>query len=385
MTEVAFIQNGKLFRVTAGGEPIPVESAFANQVSEREAQIRRKTEWKKNTARPGSCGPYNQNCEENCITANFSSVSVNPHSQELHYALYTDTIGGVFAAASTERRILHTNQYRPGFLAFEPKGDRTACAVEHVDGSSNLGLIDGKTGRITTLTEGDAVDTAPAWHPTRENCLIYQSTGIARSEYGDIQLFAPAALRLLNLKDSSIETILEDEKFDFLTPRFGPDGTLYYLRRPYQKHDQSSLLKKLEDAFMAPFRLIRAIYARLNFFSLMYTGKPLTSAGGSAIERSNARKVAIWGNLLEADAAARFPGLHSETVPSMVPSSWQLVAQDSSGKTTTLSDGVLSFDIGPKGTIVISNGSTAYVLSKEGVRTRLASGRVIQSVAVLKE
>lgn len=380
MPEIAFIRDGKLFRVFPGHDPKPVASIFADQVLERESQIRRKTAWKANTM--PSCGGFNSNCSDDIIPVRFSSVCVDPRSGQLHYTLYTDTVGGVFSSMDTERRIIHTNQYRPSFLAFEPKGERIACAVEYSDGTSHLALLDSKTGRIATITDGDVIDTAPCWHTTKEGCLIFQSTGIARDESG-MPKFGPTALRILDLKTGQLETVLESDQNDYLTPRCGADGTLFYIQRPYQNGDQTDLLKRLIDLGMAPLRLMRAIGARLNYFSLMYTGKPLTRAGGSALQRANARKVAIWGNLLEAETAAKFSSSRNGEPPSMVPKTWKLVAQSPDGNVRTVSEGVLAFDLAPSGEIAASNGSVAYLVDAVGSKTTVVKGRVIQQVSII--
>ncbi|MFX5595148.1 hypothetical protein ABTD92_21070, partial [Acinetobacter baumannii] len=82
------------------------------------------------------------------------------------------------------------------------------------------------------------------------------------------------------------------------------------------------------------FRLLRAVFHYLNFFSLMYSRKPLTSASGPALN-ADLKEIILKGKRIDAEKA-----LLNENkingVPSLVPASWQLISRDQQGNETVL-------------------------------------------------
>jgi hypothetical protein len=75
--------------------------------------------------------------------------------------------------------------------------------------------------------------------------------------------------------------------------------------------------------------LLRAVFHYLNFFSLMYTRKPLTSASGPAMQ-ADIKSILLQGRRIDAQKA-----LGSEQpvqgAPSLVPNSWELVSRSREG------------------------------------------------------
>jgi hypothetical protein len=111
---------------------------------------------------------------------------------------------------------------------------------------------------------------------------------------------------------------------------------------------------------MFPFRLLRALFHYLNFFSLMYTRKPLITASGPAVQ-ADLKEILIKGKRLDAEAALR-TGARLNGVPSLVPASWQLIGRSPQGEEHVLASHVASFDIASDGTILFSNGYGVFAL-----------------------
>jgi hypothetical protein len=125
----------------------------------------------------------------------------------------------------------------------------------------------------------------------------------------------------------------------------------------------------LIDTLLFPFRLLRAVFHFLNFFSLMYTRKPLTSASGPAVQ-ADLKNILLQGRRIDAEKILRSARpVHG--VPSLVPESWELVSRNQEGVERVLATNVASYDIGPDGTIVYSNGRGVFVLDQDG-SSRLA-------------
>ena len=114
------------------------------------------------------------------------------------------------------------------------------------------------------------------------------------------------------------------------------------------------------DALLFPFRVLRALFHYLNFFSLMYSRKPLITASGPAVQ-ADLKDILIKGKRLDADAALR-TGILLNGVPSLVPASWELVCRSPQGEEHVLASHVASFDIGSDGTLLFSNGYGVFAL-----------------------
>jgi hypothetical protein len=85
----------------------------------------------------------------------------------------------------------------------------------------------------------------------------------------------------------------------------------------------------------------------------------------------------IWGNMIDASRAAREN--KGEDAPSLVPKTWELVKQDSSGSSEVLARGVLAFDL-CESSLVYSNGSAIFRLDAGGSPQRLFVGSLIEQI-----
>jgi hypothetical protein len=114
-----------------------------------------------------------------------------------------------------------------------------------------------------------------------------------------------------------------------------------------------------------PFRLLRAVFHYLNFFSLMYTRKPLTSASGPKVE-ADWKNILVQGKRIDAEKALREArAVHG--VSSLVPADWQLVRRSPHGAEQVLETSVASYDIGADGAVVYTNGRGVFAIEQDGV------------------
>jgi hypothetical protein len=93
---------------------------------------------------------------------------------------------------------------------------------------------------------------------------------------------------------------------------------------------------------------------------MMYSRKPLTSASGPAV-KADLKEILLKGKRIDAEKALRNAGM-VQGVPSLVPSSWQLICRDRQGQEQVLASNVVAYDIRPDGSIVYSNGRGAFLL-----------------------
>ena len=245
---------------------------------------------------------------------------------------------------------------------------------------SNIVLINRDSGDIKELTEGDSIDEAPSWIPGSERRILFQSSGIARNKEGYAVCRGPASIQALDLDASRLTTVMEDSRYDFLQPRIGQDGYMYYIRRPYETSTYNSQTA-LIDFILLPFRLLRAVFHYLNFFSLVYSKKPLTTASGPDIRGDDLKSIMIRGKVIDAEKALR-RGIRTLGVPSLVLSTWELVRRSQQGREEVVAHSVVAFDIDSEGTIAYSNGRGIFTLEEPQKPKLILKDNLIEDVII---
>jgi hypothetical protein len=195
----------------------------------------------------------------------------------------------------------------------------------------------------------------------------------------------PYAVFELDTDGGEMKTLLEADDKDFLSPRVGADGSLYYITRPYQTlHAPVSPLKVGKDIVLFPLRLVLAVVHFLDWFSMVFRRKPLLTAGGPPKEGPDARYMMLWGKLVDAEQLHREHSARGDgRGGALVPKTWTLQRRKSDGTDETLASHVVSFDLCPDGSVVYTNGAAVYHLDAAGERTEVCASRLIERVVRL--
>lgn len=376
-----FVSNGKLFYQAPGEELREIQSPYARTVIERIERQQQLHGWKEGTAFGGSFPGRNRHSVGAMAGLQATSVQFSGPDRILYF-LQDDSMGGLFEydlAQGTEKRLLHRQHLQLEDLRIDPDSRRMLCAQRSKSGASHIVAMDCDGNAQRELTSGDTIDTAPAWVPGQPNAVLFQSSGIARSPQGYPLAFGPASIQMADTAAGSLTTVLEDPRFDFLQPRVGANGFLYFIRRPYEA-PRYGLASAVTDLVLFPFRVVRALVHYLNFFSLMYTRKPLITAAGPEVQ-ADLKDVLIKGKRLDAQAALR-SGARLGGVPSLVPSSWQLMCRSPDGEEQVLATHVASFDLATDDTVVFSNGYGVFGLDGAGAPRVLLRDKLIAEVTV---
>ena len=380
----AFISNGLLFHRERGGEVKQVHSPYVQEALDRRERSRQRNSWKKGTTFRIAAGGGARDFEpaDRPIVATSAAFQANGN---LLYFLSDENVGGLFcldAATGRELRLLLKQSLRLNDLNLSPDGSMLVASSQQEGGVANIALFKSDGSGHTELTGGDTVDCSPAWIPGAPNRLLFQSAGLARNEQGYIVAQGHSSIQKLDMQSGSVEPILEDPAFDYLKPRVSPAGDLLFIRRPFEA-PRYGVGNVLLDTLLFPFRLLRAVFHWLNFFSLMYTRKPLTSASGPAMQ-ADIKNILLQGRRIDAEKALR-SARPVQGVPSLVPESWELVRRGQDGAERVLATNVASYDLGADGTVVYSNGRGVFVLDRDGA-SRLAGtqdlvGEVVAAVS----
>ena len=362
---LAYRSGGLLFFRQAGGEIQQLHSDYVQEVEARSERSRQLHGWKQGTsfgiASGGGMRDFTPADAPITVTSALFDAAGN-----LYYFLKDQGMGGLFrrnAETGSEFRLMLKQHLELNDLCLSPDGQQIAASFPQSTGVTNIALLDSEGGNLREATGGDTIDTAPAWIPDAPRRLLFQSSGLARDEQGYIAALGNASIQMLNMDTGTVSPVLESATHDYLKPRVAPDGALLFIRRPYETPGQSTS-SLFSDIFYFPFRLLRAIFHYLNFFSLMYSRKPLTSANGPSM-KADIKQILLQGRRIDAEKALRQERpVHG--IPSLAPADWELCRRDRQGNEQVLACNVASYDLCPDGSLIYSNGRGVFFLSPEG-------------------
>lgn len=388
---VAYIAEYRLFVKRPERLPEPIESVFAEQLLDRQSERRQRHQWRGANPVWGSMSDMEQlggtvlPPVDDVRPIAFTSVASNGVAGEMLYVLQVRAMGGLFhykLDEAYERRLVHHQKYDISDFAVHPTEDLMICSVQYDDGSCNLAKADREGRKPVEITGGDSRDEGPSWVPGSKSRIVYQTAGIGRDARGIRSGLGPYHIAMLDLDNGSLTTVREDNRFDLLNPHLSSGGDLYCIRRPYDpRPNPTGLLTNLKDAALFPFRLARAVFHFFNAFSMIFSGKPLYTAGGPRRQGPDAANFLLWGRLIEAQQAQRrMAGLQAKP---LVPADWQLLVYGPDGQEKVLASHVLSYDLCGDGSVVYTTGSQIMHQTLDGSETRLAESHMVHKVAVI--
>jgi hypothetical protein len=389
--EVALLADRQVHLVLDDGTDEPLTSAYVEEVRRREASMERKTAWKtKGTGARfmGAAALWGDEGEGVRSPAHFTALSRGRRRGEILYAITTGPVSGLFAFDLDKReetRLVHGTEGVALSIATSDDHGVIAMARDHKDGSRNIAVMREEGGDTALVTDGDTIDDAPAWVPVGPEVtegrhqLVYQSTGIGRDAAGMMAGFAPTEINLLDAERGDLKTILESPDFDYLAPRMERDGALLVLRRPYHKGPaRPDAAATLKDGALMPFRLLYAGFRYLDFFSMRYTGKPLSTAGNTKARRIDARKLIERQNIGGSDEDQEDEEL------GRAPSDWVLLRRQANGDEQVIAERVVAYDVASTGEIVVSDGRTVERVAAGGARSRVSKTPRVMALAAAR-
>lgn len=377
---VVFLSDGKLFERSAKGIQ-QIQSPFIQDFIDQQERRRNMHGWKENTAFGVSTTGQRREFTKDNVPIFATSAQFLPDNTLL-YILRDEVVGGLFSydfSTGEEKRLLHRQNLLLSDLCLEPTRMQLLCSSRARNGTANIVMMTAGGDQYRELTGGDAFDSAPCWIPGEDKKILYQSAGLARNEAGYVVAQGHSTIQLLDMKSGDITAIKDDPNFDFLYPRVDARGTMYFIRRPHERPKYQAENFLLDTLFF-PFRLLRAVFHYLNFFSLMYTRKPLTSASGPAVQ-ADIKEIILKGKRIDAERALREEA-SVQGVPSLVPKTWQLISRTAQGQETVLASNVAAYDLTPEGEIVYSNGRGVFLLEGGGKTSLLLKSDLIDDVFV---
>jgi hypothetical protein len=389
--EIAYTSQGALHLKNGDDSVRRLESKFASELKQRAVEIHQKHAWKAE----GRSGYFSGQAlwgvdtqDPLAIHTQVTGISRGRTRDELLYTMVIGNIAGVFRlnkSAGVESRLLHTAEYRLQGVAGRPGADQIACVVSYKSGLSHIAVMQDADSPPADVTEGDSIDLAPAWAPGKSNRLVFQSAGMARDDVGRLHGRGPFAIQMLDLDTGDLTNLAEEDGHDLICPRIDSDGTLYYIKRPYSKPGQpsGSFFRSILDIFLMPFRMIYAVFQFLNWFTIKYTGRTLTTAGGAAQKDIDIKRQKLMSNIIDAEAATRQELLDSLEKRGAVSDSWQLIRRRTGEAPETIARSVWAYDLSESGDIVYSSGNRLHQICEDDRSKGILTAELIELIALV--
>lgn len=388
--EFLSINRGELWLRGGDGTARQIESPFARELIQREADSRRTTSWKHAEredaggmlsgaalwGRGGAGGPM--------APARFLHVC-RGEARHIYYLLSVGRSIGLFRYGlddGRELRLFHRQQVPVLGMTYAPGARHLVLAVGQPDGTAQLEVYDEEGNAKGAVTGGDALDAAPAAMPGAASTLVYQSCGVARHPAsGVVVAMAHSTVNWIDYRSAQMDSLLDDPEWDFIAPRIAADGTLYAIRRPVEKPAHERAGGAVKDTLMMPLRLGKAVFGYLNFFSMIYGKEPLRSAGGPRRPELDQDLGQLWlhGRMIELSKVQGDP----RHAGNLVPASWELIAQEGRrAAPRVVASHVAHFDLAPDGTVLYSTGYEVFA-SARGEQRRLGRHDLVEGLAAL--
>lgn len=385
-----YIRDGKMYRFN-GENSKEISSWVLDSYISKVRSRAEQNEWKYNgqgAAFTGSAMPHASASE--AVSSIFSRVNcVGEYKGNLLYSIDIDSTNGIYRkSAESESEGIVLCSSSTAYRSFDIKGDRLVASAAFA-GESHIGVLDLTTGRFDTYTEGHVRDSSPVWSATDSNKIYFCSAGLPENEktapdeknaprgisqmvdemYSSSSVtLGPSAICLLDISEGRLDELLSDNGFNFTSPFSAPDGSLYYIRRPYKYNSGGSSFGCLADILMLPVRLFQALFGFLNVFSAKYSGKTLSR---SDVKQKSDDQLMIDGNLINAERELKENARRGDKNPGIIPRSWELRRLDKDGNDTLIRSGVAAYKLCTDGSILISNGSHILRVDENGREEKL--------------
>lgn len=379
---ICFISQGKLYYKNGSGPIQQIHSEYVQNVMDKMELSKQRHGWKEDTSWGTSFVGQGQRKEDADKVAIQFTSAVFKDSHTLLYFLSDNYFGGLFQydiETGKELRLLHKQNLIYRDLHYCPHRCKILASSQYQNGVANIIELSEDGSSARELTGGDTVDTAPAWITADKNQIVFQSQGLARSAEGYVIAYGPAAIELLDLNDGELQTVKENSATDFLQPRVAANGDLYFIERPYEAVKYGAG-QAFTDVLFFPFRLLRALFHYLNFFSLMYSRKPLTSASGPRMQ-GDLKQIMLRGKRIDAERALK-KEKPVNGVPSLVPATWRLMARSGIGSEHVVATHVSSFVFDGDSQAIYTNGCGVFSVNEQHHPTYLFQQELIEEVIV---
>lgn len=400
-----YIANGKMYAFEDGRSTELTSRVLEDYITKVKDAAKR-NEWKYSGSGAAFTGTFQPDADaESRVASVFSRVHCLGHAEgDLLYSLEIDRACGIYRrfAEGDGKEGIVLSSGDAAYREFDIQNGRIALTTAF-GGESHIGVMElGKTA-MQVYTEGDTWDSAPAWSAAHPDQIYFCSAGLpistepqakpnaapkgysemvqemyntaARAQHG------PTAICLLDIAHGTMDEILANDKYDYTHPQSMPDGSLYYIRRPYRTgQKRTNPFGCLLDILLLPFRLLGALFGFLNVFSAKYSGKTLAKSGD--VKHRDEGQMFIDGNLIQAERELQANRKRGDRNPGIIPHTWELRRREADGRDSLIRAGVAAFRADPRnGDLLLSNGSAILHRTPDGKEETIIDARGVTFIA----
>ena len=368
-----------------------------NSYIEKVKSSAKRNEWKHSGSGAAFTGTYEAGADaESRVSSIFSRVNcMSEYNGELLYSMTIDNTTGIYRKAKDDNSAdgIIISDADNAYLDFDVKDGRIVLSSAFA-GESHIGVMYVGDSYCRIYTEGRSWDSSPVWSASDPDKIYFCCAGLPindnpepRNEkpksYGEIineiysaaasSVRGPSSVCVFDLIDGSIDEVLSNDRYDYVHPQSTSDGSLYYIRKPYESGvARSNPLGCLADVVLFPVRILGALFGFLNVFSAKYSGKTLSR--NTDVKKRNEAEVFIDGNLINAEKELKANRDRGDKNPGIIPRSWELHRLSADGRDTIIRTGVAAFKVcEDDGSILVSNGSHILRLTSDGKEEKILS------------
>jgi hypothetical protein len=387
--KIIFVMEEKM-GVVSGGDVNYITSQHLKRYHKNMVELKKKHAWKTEGSGASFMGVHNPMAhysQEN-VMAKINGITALSGSNKILYSITIDEFSGIFMKDpfnDEELEGLVTSDRNVGFfgLDYDERTEKIVTSVSEGHVEKHIAVMGKKSGSYSILTEGDSIDENPSWSKADKNIIYYDSAGIALNSSGEYGGVGTKAILKLDLNSGELEEIVSIKKQDCFKPKEDSEGNLYFIKRP-----QIEVVNKgssIKDVILMPYKLLKAVFGWMNFFTAKYTGDTLTSAGQnpSKTKQKTEEQIFIEGNLINAEKSLKENQTAGETFPGVAPRSWELVKRSPNGELKTIKKGVIDFDLNDMGEVVYSNGKYLVKIQTNSKEEVLAKVNLVAKIRML--
>jgi len=384
MSSVLYLSDQVLHHLH-GQKTQTIDCHAVSQYKKNLQEIKQRKQWKTSGTGAQFMGVANYN-EQDELGHVYPVDAVLMDDQHVIYAAQLQDgcaiyIKSLLEPQQPEALVLRNNEFIIHHMDYDAQHKRLILsASQGYAFEQHLCVLGLDSNRIQYITEGDCQDQHPCFDPQNPDIIYYDSCGFAYDQQGGISI-GPKEICRLNLKTGDLETIIADPRYDYYKPQIDAAGQLYFLKRPYKNQNYSG--NSLKDIVLAPFKIIRAVFGWLDFFTQRYTGESLKSTSGSNPAKSKQKseeELFVEGNLIKAQKALQQNQSAGEKFAGVIPRSWELIQCSSTGEQKVLKRGVLGYRLHTQGLILYSNGKHLVSIAADQTEQMLVEAKLIQKI-----
>ncbi len=354
--KIYFTSENKMYVTDTKSEPKEFVSHRAETYKKNLSEIKQRSEWKHSGTGAAFTGTLRTFSDDEAANAYVCGLASAPDGR-LIYSILTGEVGGLYYKSENgdENHITAAQNFHP--FEMDCRDGKLAISVEYGGGTRHISVYDLSSGSLTELTDGDTLEECPCWSASG-NELYFSTAGIGRNGDGVAAAVSPRGLSVYSFEKNELTELCSSEELDYICPRIGKDGVLYYIKRPYKSGNDGNFWL---DLLLFPVRIIKAIGGFLNMFSIMFGGESLSSDGKGfhnplkAKQKDN-KELFIAGNIVNAEKAEKENRKHGDKNPGIIPRSWQLVRRNSLGEEELVRCGVMDYTFTADGSLIVSDG-----------------------------